>query len=344
MLVPIEYGFAEEFKTVDLRLSDARVEIHVFSKDGKKYSTVDRSVPYKIKVISTTGVPHLTGYNQNYTIKSSSSKITLNGGNGASRVLLDTQSADVYKTVSTSFISPKGESPVSLCNTAVERKLTNSGSQERWRIMRDGFTVELPSAYTAKLKVKASIEYKKNIGIVFVRYKYKTVDYASNLTEPASALVLCLPSPLATRPPEPEAPPAPPQRTRVENPPGLQIKETNPKNNAVDCPTSLHFTARIKFNESGEYTYFFEDESGTTSPKKTLVVNGRGIKDFYWNRRGVSANAVGQSEDTLMLGAAANNTTAVTGWVRVNTVVTADAGGKGLFKSQKQKYEVKCKP
>jgi hypothetical protein len=237
-------------------------EITVYSSNGEKYTTVDKTKITDVKVGINIKCKYEGKGNKAYD-----GSLKLPGYQAVS----SNQPADIYlpfnKTASRQFRfdSGKGQplSPVKVCNDELNKRLSQNAKKSKYEILAKGFTVNYPAAlkveYTLKCNAtglgRSSFDTKRPM--INAKYRCQASDIAKNkIPKPKPKLKTAKLVPLVSK-------------VTLKADPAVKVGE---------CPTKINFYGTITASRKGKVSYRYIKHTGKKSPLYTLNFDKPGTK------------------------------------------------------------------
>ncbi len=242
-------------------------EIEVYSLNGEKYITVDKTDQSKVSIKINIECKFEGKGNKAYDGDLKLPGYTAVGNNQPADFLIP-HTKDASRVFR--YNDGKGQplSPVKICNDEVQKRLSQDANKTKYHIMADGFSVNYPAALKVEyvLMCNATGLGKSSFNVkrvqINTRYKCKSSDLAKAK----------IPKPK----PKPARKLAPPKRAKplVKN---VSFK-ANPEIQVGKCPAHVSFIGHIQASRKGKVTYRYIKHDGKKSPLFTLNFDKAGTK------------------------------------------------------------------
>lgn len=208
---------------------------------------------------------------------------------------------------------------VQVCNTELEKRLSQDADLTKYEVLAKGFTVNYPAAFTASYYLKCS-----PTGLGFSDSSIKKVK--------VNAKISCAASDLAKEKiPKPE--PVPIKRAKLVD----LIKSVkfgpNKKHLVGTCPAQVEFNGSITSNRPGTVEYQYISHDGRKSPKFTLKFDKASQKKLRVWKRTINKE---KTQDKLAIRGQTGSAYDYRGWYKLK--ILSPAGQKEI----KRDYTLKC--
>ncbi len=242
-------------------------ELEVYSKNGEKYTTVDKTDQSKVTIKINIDCKYEGKGNKAYdgdlrvpgyiaVSKNDPPDFLIPGAKEASRVFRFDNGED------------QPMNPVNICNNELEKKLSQNADKTKYHIMAKGFNINYPAALKVEYRLQC-----KGIGLGKSSFDVKRLQINTRIACKASDLAKAkIPKPK----PKPKRKKTPPKRAKplVKN---ISFK-AKPEVQVANCPAHIDFVGHIEASRKGKVTYRYIKHDGKQSPLFTLKFDKAGIK------------------------------------------------------------------
>ena len=237
-------------------------EITVYSSNGEKYTTVDKTKITDVKVGINIKCKYEGKGNKAYDGNLKVPGFANVSANEPADFLIPHS-----KTASRQFRydSGKGQdfSPVKACNAELQKKLSQNANKTKYHLLADGFTVNYPAALKVEyaLKCNATGLGKSSFGTKRIQVNTKLRCQSSDLAK--------------NKIPKPKPKP---KRAKIVPLVSKVTFKADPSVKVGECPTKINFNGTITATRKGKVSYRYIKHTGKKSPLYTLNFNQAGTK------------------------------------------------------------------
>jgi len=242
-------------------------QIEVFSKNGEKYTDVDKTDQSKFLVNMKIECRYEGKGNKAYRGSMKVPGYTAVSENEPPGFLIP-HSKEAYRVFR--FDDGKGQplNVVGICNEELAKRLSQNADKTKYHIMAQGFKVKYPAA----LKVEYTLQCKAT-GIGKSTFDVKRTMINATIDCNASDLAKAkIPKPK----PKPKRKKPSPARAKA------LVKNVSfiakPAVQTGKCPAHIDFIGHIEASRKGKISYRYVKHDGTKSPKFEVVFNKAGVK------------------------------------------------------------------
>lgn len=272
---------AKKFSVIPLQGFNGAPLITVYSSNGEKYDTVDKTKVTKVKVGTKLKCKYEGKGNKAYDGNLKVPGFVSVSKNEPADFLLPQS-----KTASRSFRWDSGSgqsmSPLKICNDELQKKLSQDPSKTKYHILSEGFTVNHPASLNVEYTLRCNAT-----GIGKSSYGTKRILVNSKYSCKASALA------------KSKIPKVVPKQAKLIPMVSKVTFSANPAVKVGQCPTHINFTGHITATRKGQVKYRYIKNDGKKSPLFTLNFAKAGTKKTgAWGMTASRPKTIGMLKST----------------------------------------------
>lgn len=261
---PVVANKAKKFSVSPLSGFNDAPSVTVYSSNGEKFTTVDKTKISKVKVGINIKCKYEGKGNKAYDGNLKMPGFINVSANEPSDFLIPHS-----KTASRQFRYETGKgqafSPVKACNSELQKKLSQNADKTKYHILAEGFTVDYPAALKVEYTLKCNAT-----GLGKSSYGTKRIQVNTKLRCQASDLA-------KNKIPMPKLKPKLKRAKIVPLVSKVSFK-ADPSVKVGECPTKINFNGTITATRKGKVSYRYIKHTGKKSPLYTLNFNKPGTK------------------------------------------------------------------
>ncbi len=251
---------AKKFSVSPIQGFNEAPRITVYSTNGEKYNSIDKTKITKVKVSTNIECKYEGKGNKAYDGDLRVPGFVAVSSNEPSDFMIP-HSKTASRTFRWDTGSGQSLNPLKICNDELQKKLSENTNKTKYHILSKGFTVNYPASLNVEYRLKCNAT---GIGKSSFATKRILVNAKYNCQASAKA--------------KNKIPKTIPKRAKLVPLVAKVTFKANPAVKVGQCPTHINFTGHIAASRKGQVKYRYIKNDGKKSPLFTLNFAKAGTK------------------------------------------------------------------